>query len=264
YAQRPAYDIVAQAMGGLMGITGMPDGPPIRAGYSIGDLAAAVFAAVGILAALFERERSGAGQRLDLSMLDAQVALCENAIARYSATGETPRPLGSRHPLACPFQAFPTRDGSLVLAIAREEEWARFCRELDLADLASDPRFQTREDRFRNHSALEPRLNDLFRTRTTAEWMEVLTAVGIPCAPVQGIDEVVSDPQVRHREMIVERPQEGIGPHLFVNSPIRLDRTPGRVEGGAPALGEHTEAVLGDLLGMKAEEIESLRERGVL
>lgn len=264
YADRPAYDIVVQAMGGLLSITGAPEGPPVRAGYSIGDLGAAVFAATGILAALFERERSGVGQRLDLSMLDAQVAFCENAITRYFATGETPRPIGSRHPLSAPFQAFPSRDGHVVLAIVQNEEWERFCRELSLEDLARDERFQTREGRYKNQAALEPPLMELFLTRTTAEWLDFLTGIGIPCAPVHTIDQVVSDPQVRHREMIVELPQEGIGPHPFVNSPIRLDRTPAQVERGAPALGEHTDAVLRDLLGMKEEDVRGLRERGVV
>ncbi|MFQ5914387.1 MAG: CaiB/BaiF CoA transferase family protein [Nitrospinota bacterium] len=264
YAQRPAYDMIVQAMGGLVSITGMPGGPPVRAGYSIGDLGASVFSAVGILAALFERERSGLGQRLDVSMLDAQVALCENAIARYFATGVTPGPLGSRHPISAPFQVFSTRDGHIVLAIVQDEEWSRFCRELNLEDLARDERFHTKEGRSQNHSALEPKLIELFRSRTTAEWLEVLTAIEIPCGPVLAIDQVVSDPQVRHREMIVERPQAGLGPHPFVNSPIRLDRTPAGIERGAPALGEHTEEVLRELLGMKEDEIKGLRESGVL
>jgi CoA:oxalate CoA-transferase len=264
YAQRPAYDIIVQAMGGLLGMTGMPDGPPVRAGYSIGDLGAATFAAVGVLAALFEREKSGTGQRLDLSMLDTQVAFCENAIARYFATGETPRPIGSRHPISYPFQAFPTRDSYVVVAMPQNEEWDRFCRELDLVDLAADPRFKTRDDRLEHHPALEPLLNELFRTRSTAEWLEVLTGIEIPCAPVHSIDQVVSDPQVRHREMIVEQPQEGLGSHPFVNSPIRLDRTPGRVEQGAPALGQHTDDVLRDVLDLGEEEIGSLRARGIV
>ncbi|MBI2880198.1 MAG: CoA transferase [Candidatus Tectomicrobia bacterium] len=264
YADRPAYDMIVQAMGGLLSMTGMPDGPPVRAGYSIGDLGAAVLAAVGILAALLERERSGLGQRLDLSMLDAQVAFCENAVARYFATAETPRPMGSRHPISSPFQAFPTRDGYIVVAMAQDEEWRRFCRELRLEDLARDPRFQNKEDRFQNHSALEPRLSELFRARTTDEWVEILGAMSIPCGPVLSIDQVVADPQVRHREMVVERPQAGLGAYPFVNSPIRLDRTPARVERGAPSLGEHTEEILRDLLGMQADEVRRLRERGVV
>jgi CoA:oxalate CoA-transferase len=264
YAGRPAYDIIVQSMGGLLGITGMPDGPPVRAGYSIGDLGAATFTALGIMAALFEREKSGAGQRLDVSMLDSQVAFCENAIARYYATGETPKPIGSRHPLSAPFQAFPTRDGYLVVGVVQDSEWERFCRELKLDSLAADPRFQIREDRHLNQAALEPPLNDLFRTRTTAEWIDTLTAIEIPCGPVHGIDQVVSDPQVQHREMIVERPQQGIGPYPFVNSPIKLDRTPPGFDRGAPALGEHTDAILQDLLGMTEKEIGTLRERGAI
>ena len=189
---------------------------------------------------------------------------CENAIARYFATGETPGPIGSRHPVSYPFQAFPTKDSYVVVAMPQNEEWDRFCRELDLADLAADPRFKTRDDRLEHHPALEPLLNELFRSRSTAEWLKVLTAIEIPCAPVHSIDQVVSDPQVQHREMIVERPQEGIGSHPFVNSPIRLDRTPGRVEQGAPTLGQHTDAVLREVLDLGEEEIESLQAKGIV
>ena len=140
---------------------------------------------------------------------------------------------------------------------------ATFDAMMDGKVIASE-RFQTREGRYKNQAALEPPLMELFLTRTTAEWLDFLTGIGIPCAPVHTIDQVVSDPQVRHREMIVELPQEGIGPHPFVNSPIRLDRTPAQVERGAPALGEHTGAVLRDLLGMKEEDVRGLRERGVV
>ncbi len=264
YAERPAYDLIVQAMGGLMGITGAPGGPPVRAGYSIGDLGAAVWTAVGMLAALFERERSGVGQCLDMSMLDSQVALCENAIARYFATDEIPGPIGSRHPLSAPFEAYPTRDGHVVVAIVQNEEWERFCRELKLDELARDPRLQTREGRYRNQPVMEGPLTALFGTRTTAEWLDCLTGIGIPCGPVHTIDQVVADPQVRHRNMIVEREQEGIGPFPFVNSPVRLDRTPPEIERGAPALGEHTDAILGGLLGIQGDEIRELRESGVL
>ncbi len=264
YAERPAYDLIVQAMGGLMSITGAPGGPPNRAGYSIGDQGAAVWTAVGMLAALFERERSGVGQRLDISMLDSQVALCENAIARYFATDEIPEPIGSRHPLSAPFQAYPTRDGHVVVAIVQNEEWKRLCRELKLDDFARDPRLQTREGRYRNQAVMEGPLTALFQTRTTAEWLDCLTGIGIPCGPVHTIDQVVADPQVRHRNMIVEREQEGIGPFPFVNSPVRLDRTPPDIERGAPALGEHTDAILGGLLGIRGDEIRELRERGVL
>ena len=264
YAQRPAYDLILQSMGGLVSITGERGGEPVRAGYSIGDLAASVWASVGMLAALYEREQSGMGQRLDLSMLDAQVAFCENAIARYFATGKTPEPLGSRHPLSAPFQVFSTADGHIAVAIVQDEEWGRFCRELRLKDLGKDERFLARSDRHHNRDALETALTDLFRTRSTEEWLDVLTAIEIPCGPVNTIDKVVADPQVRHRKMVVEREQTGIGDYPFVSSPLRLDRTPGRVESGAPGLGEHTESVLEELLGMGREEIAALRERGIV
>lgn len=264
YAQRPAYDMIVQGMGGLISITGEPGRPPVRAGYSIGDLGAALFAAVGILAALHERDRSGEGQVLDVSMLDAQVALCENALSRYLATGGVPGPLGSRHPISCPFQLFATKDGYLVLAITQEEEWVRFCQEVGLEDLAFDPRFQTAELRFRHHAELEPRLVELFRAKTTDAWVEELDRAGIPCGPVQSIDRVVADPHVRSREMIVRRPQVGLGEYPFVNTPLKFDRTPAGAEQGAPDLGEHTEEVLVSLLGMSPKEVAALREDGAL
>ncbi len=264
YANRPAYDLILQSMGGLMGITGEQGREPVRAGYSIGDLAASVWASVGILTALYDREREGVGQVLDLSMLDSQVAFSENAIARYFATGKTPEQLGSRHPLSTPFQVFSTKDSHIAIAIVQDEEWRRFCRELELEDLEKDDRFHTRSDRHHNREALEVILINLFQARSTEEWLDTLITIEIPCGPVNTIDEVISDPQIVHRKMIVEREQTGIGNYPFVNSPLRLDRTPGKVERGAPTLGEHTKTVLEELLKMDKKEISALRDRGVL
>jgi CoA:oxalate CoA-transferase len=205
YAGRPALDIIVQAMGGIMSITGEPGRGPVRVGASIGDIVAGLFAATGICAALHERAQSGQGQMLDLSMLDAQVALLENAFARYFATGEVPGPLGTRHPAATPFQAFPTRDGWLVVAIfgGASTHWPLFCAAIGHPELIDDPRFQTSWDRTQQLGVLEPLISEALRQRTTEEWLEDLVPMGVPCAPVIRVDLAAADRQVALREMVV-------------------------------------------------------------
>jgi CoA:oxalate CoA-transferase len=256
---RPALDIVVQGMGGVMSITGEPDGPPVRPGLSLGNIAAGLFTAVGVLAALHERELSGRGQMVDVSMLDCQVAILENAFVRYSATGETPRPLGTRHPAATPFQAFPTRDGYLVLAIAfgLENAWPVFCAIMGLPQLIDDPRFETPGLRTKNHAELEPILIEAFKKRTRAEWLAEFEAVGFPCGPLNTIPEVAAHPQVRAREMLVEVESERGNRFRIANTPVKLSRTPGGIRGGPPPLGRDTREVLGSLLGLSGEEIEA-------
>ncbi|MHB8683758.1 MAG: CaiB/BaiF CoA transferase family protein, partial [Dehalococcoidia bacterium] len=203
---RPALDIVVQGMGGVMSITGEPGGPPVRPGLSLGDIAAGLFTAVGILSALHERERSGVGQMVDVSMLDCQIAVLENAIVRYFATGAVPQPLGTRHPLATPFQAFPTSDGYMVLALSWgvPNQWELFCAVIGRPELIDDERFETSALRTRNHAALEPMLNEALMRRTTAEWLREFDAIGLPCGPLNNIAQAVEEPQVRARDMLVE------------------------------------------------------------
>lgn len=263
YATKPALDIIVQGMGGIMSITGEPGGPPLRPGASLGDIVAGMFTCIGILAALQERNRSGKGQMIDISMLDCQVAILENAFARYFATGEVPQPLGTRHPVVTPFQAFPTKDGYIVVAILGDQ-WPLFCAAIDRVDLIDDERFQTGFSRTQHYQELEPILTEAMKQKTTREWLEELEQMQIPCGPINTIDQVAQDPQILAREMIVKVPHPGIGEVRVTNTPVKLSRTPGRVERTCPELGEHTREVLTTLLGMREEELLELEKAGVI
>jgi len=266
YANRPALDVIVQAMGGIMSITGEPGRGPVRVGASVGDIIAGLFAANGIVSALYERESSGKGQMLDLSMLDCQVATLENAFSRYFATNEIPTPLGTRHPSATPFQAFATLDGWIVVAIfgGNQTQWPLFCAAIEHLELIDDVRFQTSWDRTQHIDILEPIISEAMRKKTTQEWQDELLMQEIPCGPVNSIDQVATDPQIADREMLVTRPHTRVGEWTYINTPIRLSRTPGGIKTQAPDLGEHTQTVLEQFLGMKSEEIVRLQEYGVL
>jgi CoA:oxalate CoA-transferase len=259
---RPALDIVVQGMGGIMSITGEPGGPPVRPGISLGDIAAGLYTAVGILAALHERERSGRGQMLDISMLDCQVAIQENAFMRYSATGEPPKAIGTRHPLATPFQAFPTKDGWIVLALSWgvPNQWELFCATIGRTDLIDDPRFDSPGLRTEHHAELEPMLNEALVQRTTEEWLREFDAIGLPCGPLNDIPSAAEQPQVKAREMLVDLEHPAGFSLKIPNSPVRLSRTPGAVQGPPPALGQHTDEVLTALLGLSDKQIADLRD----
>ena len=264
YASKPAFDMIAQGMGGAVSITGEPGRPPVRVGFSIGDIGAALFAGVAILAALHEREKSGKGQWVDVAMVDSQVALCENACARYFATGEIPAPLGTRHPLLTPFQIFPTKDGSIVLITVPEEEWQKFCKIAGREDLLSDSRFQSHKDRIANYAVFEPLMNEIMRTRTTREWLDLLEPAGIMCGPVNNIAQVVADPHIREREMVVEVEHPRAGKLKVTGTPMKFSSTPCQIEKACPDIGEQTGEVLSTLLGMSPAEIEDLRKEKVL
>jgi len=264
--ERPALDIIVQGMGGIMSITGEPDGPPVRPGISQGDITAGLYAAIGVLAALHERERSGKGQMLDISMLDCQIAILENAFARFFATGEVPKPIGTRHPLATPFQAFPTKDGWIVVALSWgvENQWELFCATVGRPDLIGDPRFETPGLRTKHHADLEPALNDALREKTTSEWLSEFDAIGLPCGPLNDIPHASEQPQVKAREMLVDVEHSDGFSLKIADTPVKLSRTPGGIQGPPPALGEHTDEVLSGLLGLSPEEITSLREAEVV
>jgi CoA:oxalate CoA-transferase len=266
YRDRPALDIIVQAMGGVMSVTGEPGRPPVRPGVSYGDLVAGLYTAIGILAALHERASSGLGQWVDISMLDCQVSVLENAIARYFVTGEVPGPLGTRHPSATPFQAFPTADGYIVVALSfgAVDQWTLLCSLLETPDLIDDPRFNTGPKRTRHHAELEPLLNAAFRRRPTAAWLELLLEAGIPCGPIQGVDQVVSDPQVAHRGMIREVTQRTAGTLPIADSPVRMSRSETGIKGPPPDFGEHTLDILHELLGLSGSEVAALVERGIV
>jgi len=202
-ATRPAYDLIVQAMGGIMSITGQPEGPPTRVGTSIGDIAAGLFGALGIVSALHHRDRTGQATLVDVAMLDCQVAILENAIARLAASGEIPRPLGSRHPSITPFEAYPTADGHLVVAAGNDALFRRLAATLELPSLSADARFASNEARCQHADALRELLSQRLRERPTAAWLERLETAGVPCGPIQDVAQVLAHPQVRARNMVV-------------------------------------------------------------
>ena len=263
---RPAFDIVVQGMGGVMSITGEPDGPPVRPGLSLGDIAAGLYTAIGVLATLHEREKSGRGQLIDIAMLDCQIAILENAFVRYFATGELPKAIGTRHPIATPFQAFPTKDGWIVLALSWgvENQWELFCATIGRVDMIDDPRFDTPYLRTEHHAELEPILNEAMRQKTTSEWLREFDAIGLPCGPLNNIAQAAEHPQVVARRMLVEVEHPRTGPLKLPDTPVKLSRTPGGIKGPPPALGQDTYVVLSSLLGLSAEELDELAGAGVI
>lgn len=251
YAQKPALDAVVQAMGGLMSVTGEPGGDPLRPGVSLGDSVAGLFTALAITSALHQRASTGEGQYIDMSMLDCQVTLMENAFSRYFATNEVPQRIGSRHPAAAPFQAFPTSDGHIVIALLSEDFalWQRICEAVGVPEAASDERFANNRLRVENRAALEQAFIAALAQRTTAEWMERLNAAGAPAAPVLDIGQVAADPQIALRRMIAEIPHPRLGTWRVANTPFRFSGATTGPGGPSPDLGEHTDEVLADWLG---------------
>jgi CoA:oxalate CoA-transferase len=226
YAGRPAYDLVAQALGGIMSVTGQPGGPPTRVGTSIGDIAAGLFTALGVASALLHRQRSGEGTKVDVAMLDCQVAILENAIARYLATGEVPGPIGARHPSITPFDAFETSDGHLVLAVGNDALFQKLCEVIERPDLANDARFGTNPERTEHQAALKADLERTLRSETTRTWLERLSLAGIPSAPIHDVASLLADPQVAARNMIVETPDPDAGALRSAGNPIKLSGFP--------------------------------------
>jgi CoA:oxalate CoA-transferase len=264
YAQRPAYDVIIQAMGGIASITGAPGGEPVRVGSSIGDLSAALFGVIGILAALNRAQQTGEGQQVDISMMDCQVALLENALARYFVSGEVPGPLGSRHPAITPFQFFHASDGYVVIAAGNDGLWRKLCEALEIIELIDDARFANNALRTENQAALEPLLEQALGRRAVAEWVEVLGAAGIPCGPIHTIAQVADDVQVAAREMIIELVHPQAGSQAMPNSPLKFSETPVRLEKAAPLLGQDTEEVLRSLVGLNEGDVEDLRRAEVI
>jgi CoA:oxalate CoA-transferase len=222
YAARPAYDMVVQAMGGVMSLTGHPDSPPTRVGTSTGDLTAGLFATIGIVTALYDRERTGKGQKVDVAMLDSQVAVLENAISRYVATGEVPGRLGSRHPSIAPFAAFATKDGHIAIAAGNDVLFARMAAVLGRPEWASDERYKTNPSRMQHWEALHSEMEGALEARTKAEWLALLEAAGIPSGPLNNVAEVMADPQVNARNMIITVTDPDIGDIRMQGNPIKL------------------------------------------
>jgi CoA:oxalate CoA-transferase len=264
YSKRAAYDAVVQAMGGIMSITGQKDGKPTRVGTSIGDIAAGMFTATGILAALVNRDTTGKGQKVDVAMLDCQVAMLENAIARYVVTGEAPKPGGNRHPSIVPFETFETEDGEIMVAAGNNSLWAKLCEAIEKPELTNDERFNENPLRNENYEELRPLLAEAFVKNTTKEWQDILDKAGVPNGPINTVDKVLEDPQVLAREMIVEIEHPVAGKLKVPGVPIKLSDTPGSVRTPAPTLGQHTEEILKEFLEYDKEAVRKLTEEGVL
>ena len=263
YRERGAVDIIVQGMGGLMSTTGHASDPlPSRAGYSIGDMSAGMFTAIGVLSALVERQASGLGQQVDVAMLDSQVALMENPIVRYFGTGEVQPRAGLRHPLSTPHQALPASDGWIVVAGVKDLNWALFCGMIGMDELAVDERFSENALRTQNYAILEPLMFEATRQKTKAEWIEELGPHFL-VGPLNNIAEMAADPQVEAREMIVELPTWTGGTLKVSNTPVKHSRTPGGAERGAAKPGEHSVSIL-EAAGYSSEEVSALVERGVV
>jgi len=264
-SRKPAYDILVQARGGVMSITGWPNSPPTRVGMSMGDITAAVFSSSGILAALYQREKTGKGQKVDVAMLDCQLAILENALVRYQVEGKAPGALGTRHPTITPFQAFRASDAWFVVAVGNDSLWKVFCEALDRPDLLADPRFATNGDRTKNLTELIPELERVFARGTAAEWIALLDAAGVPSAPVNSVDKVMKDPQLIARNMLVTVEDPEVGTVIIPGNPIKMESLPeSPTRAPAPGIGQDTEEILSGVLQLSAAEIEALRASGAL
>jgi CoA:oxalate CoA-transferase len=264
YMKLPAYDITVQGMSGLMSITGQQDGPPTRVGTSIGDIVPGLFTTVGVMMALYHRSLTGEGQRLDIAMFDSLVAILENAIARYQVNQEVPRPIGNRHPAITPFDSFSTKDGYIIVAAGNPKLFEKLCNLLGLPELLTDERFSEYAPRHQHEKELKPILDRVFSHYTQSEALAMLAKAGIPCAPVNSIDQVLENPQIKARDMIVEVEHPIAGILKLAGLPIKMSLTPGAIEKPAPTLGQHTEQVLSTFLGLSREQIEDLRHRGII
>jgi CoA:oxalate CoA-transferase len=218
----PAYDMVVQGLGGIMSITGHPDSPPTRVGTSVGDIGAGLYTAIAVNAALLHRERTGEATKIDIAMFDCQLALLENAIMRYTTTGEIPGPMGARHPSITPFEAFPTADGHIIIAAGNDGLWVKLCAALGRADLATDARFKTNDLRNRNHGALRGALDPVLGGKLTAAWIEILGKAGIPCGPINNIAQALEHPQVPARNMLIEVDDPAAGRVRLAGNPMKL------------------------------------------
>jgi len=254
-AALPGYDYVMQGVGGIMSITGEPDGPPGKVGGAIVDLTAGMFALSAILAALRVRDLTGRGQRIDMSLLDSHLAWLANVGSNYLISGETPQRYGNAHANIVPYQAFEASDGWVILSVGNDRQWARFCAAVDRPDLAADPRFTTNSDRVLNRNTLVPLLEDLFRTRTQSEWLSLLQAADVPAGPVNTVDRALSGPQVEARGMVQTVDHPSIGPFCMVASPLKLEVTPPTIRRYPPTLGEHTDEILRELLSASPVEV---------
>ncbi len=268
YATRPGYDFMIQALGGLMSLTGLPEGEegagPVKVGVALTDILTGLYSTTAILAALAHRDQSDVGQHIDMALLDVQVACLANQAMNYLTTGVAPERLGNAHPNIVPYQSFPTADGDLILTVGNDSQFRKFAKVAGQSQWADDPRFLTNTLRVAHRAELIPLIRQVTVFKATAQWVAVLEAVGVPCAPVNDLAKVFADPQVVARGLAIELPHALGGKVPQVASPIRLSETPVEYRRAPPMLGEHTAVVLEELLGLGGDEVASLRAAGVL
>jgi formyl-CoA transferase len=263
YRDRPGFDQIAQGMGGLMSITGLPGQGPVRVGIPVADLTAGIFTAMGILIALLEREVSGEGQWVESSLLAAQIAMLDFQAARWTIAHEVPEQAGNDHPTSIPTGVFQTSDGYINIASAGDEIFGRFCRAISRTDLAEHPDYKTGRARSTNRKALNAAIEEITKTATSAEWIERLNKAGVPSGPIYKMDEVFADPQVKYLGIAQKVHHPQLGDIELVGQAVTLSRTPSRLETASPDAGEHTDAILGEL-GYSAGDIARLKEKGVV
>jgi glutaryl-CoA transferase len=264
YRQLPGYDFIVQAQGGLMSITGPVDGEPYKVGVAIADITAGLFACNAILAALFEHQRSGRGQRIDISLLDSQVAWLANVGSNYLISGDVPIRYGNAHPNIVPYQTFKANDGYFALAVGNDSQWRQFCEKVGKKEWADDPRFTTNARRVENRAELIPLLNEFFSQAGISHWLSLIGAIGVPCGPINSIDQALGDPQVIARKMVIEEPHAKAGSVRMVASPLKIPTAPTTVRLPPPLLGEHTDEILRELLGYDEGVIQNLRADQVI
>tara|TARA_R110000796_G_scaffold11478_2_gene38190 strand:+ start:90243 stop:91466 length:1224 start_codon:yes stop_codon:yes gene_type:complete len=268
YKDRPGYDFMIQGMGGLMSITGAPDeapgGQPMKVGVAVADIFTGLYATIGILSALRHRDATGEGQHIDLALLDVQTAVLANQAMNYLTTGTAPERLGNAHPNIVPYEAFPSADGYLILAVGNDSQFKSFCAVAGLADLPSDQRYMTNRSRVANRETLVPLIRRAMVTKTTDEWIAALEKANVPCGPINTLDRVFDNPQVQHRGMIryLDHPVAGKVP--TVANPIKFSKTPISGETAAPMLGQHSDEILRKVADLSDEQIEKLRSAGII
>ena len=263
YSKRPGFDQVIQGYGGIMGLTGEKGGGPLKVGIAVTDIATGMFAATGILTALFHRERTGQGQHVDASMLDGQVSWLTYQAGRYLASGDVPRRIGSAHPLIVPYQDFEAIDGFINIAAGNDNLWKKFCKATDLAQIADDPKFATNPKRVENRDEVVAIVSKKIKTKTMQEWLDILNDAGVPCGPIYTVDQIFKDPQVLAREMLVEIDHPKCGKIQVTGSPIKLSETPAEITTHPPMLGEHNSSILQEF-GFSEEDITKLKEDKVI
>ena len=266
YAPRAGYDFLAQGIGGIMSITGAPEGEPVKVGVGIADVMTGMYASTAILAALRHRDATGEGQHIDTCLLDTQISWLINEGTNYLISGKIPERLGNEHPNIVPYKVFSTSDGYVILAVGNDRQFRDWCTAAGADDLKDDERFKTNPLRIKNREVLYQKMPSFMKRKTTKEWLSIMEEVKVPCSPVNNIEQVFDDPHVKHREMKIEMDHElsGSGKVPLIGNPLKLSATPPQYRRPPPTLGQHTEEVLSEILELNSQEIKELRDKGAI